>query len=84
MTQQGDQVGQLSDEVTNVAQDESDMESRVAAAEQDLQKQIDDLKAHPASADLTTQIAGLEAVRLKLKAVNAPPAPTADANAQQS
>lgn len=71
-----DDATKLTDDITALQAAEADTKTRVGTAVAALQAQIDDLKAHPASADLSAQIAALEATTADLATIAPATPPT--------
>lgn len=80
-SEMGNQIDRLTQDVTNLQTSEAGAETRVEAVRVSMQAQIDALKAQPPGADISAQLAALEATNARLSALDQPapvpaPAPT--------
>lgn len=80
-SEMGNQIERLTQDVTDLQTSEAGAETRVEAVRVSMQAQIDALKAQPPGADISAQLAALEATNARLSALDQPapvpaPAPT--------
>src|SRR5438128_1263441 len=69
------QIDDLKARISAVQQSEADVKQRVADATAGLQSTIDALRAHEAAADLTDEIAALEALNTDMQGIAPAPSP---------